>query len=231
MTGIATIWSTVTVISIFWTGLGPSPACGLQCYSCDRAVSQNVQSANLHCMVNGTETRCLSDQDRCHNYVEGDSTVEKGCTRAENCIGNGICCQTDFCNGGYGADLKTGFGQPCEGETSCVQEEGMLCRRETTAGDQLSRCLCADGWFPLRAACLQQSGVGEVCYEDGHCRLDNSCQFQQCRCAHDFFPNLTVHACQLKLSILSECSSNDQCRAHNSVYLQRCVCEMGYLYD
>ena len=54
----------------------------------------------------------------------------------------------------FPSDLKTGYGQPCEGETSCVQEEGMKCRRETSEISQLSRCLCAEGWFPLGAACL-----------------------------------------------------------------------------
>ena len=50
--------------------------------------------------INGTSS---SPQDRCYSYVVGESTVQKGCTRAENCIGNRICCQTDFCNAGYGA--------------------------------------------------------------------------------------------------------------------------------
>ncbi|XP_076449350.1 uncharacterized protein LOC143285807 [Babylonia areolata] len=220
------------VIGLLWIVLQFKPTESLQCYSCDSTFRPDVHSANIGCLANGTETQCQDYQDRCYSYVAGESTVEKGCTSALNCIGNRICCQTDFCNGGYGANLKTGFGQPCEGEASCVQDGGMVCGRDITAEDQSSRCLCADGWFPWRAACFEKSGIGEVCHEDSHCLLDNSfCQYQQCQCASDFYPNLTQQECQLKLAILSDCTSSDQCRARNSLCVQRCVCDVGYLYD
>ncbi|KAK7498037.1 hypothetical protein BaRGS_00010625 [Batillaria attramentaria] len=222
-----------TVTAVFLVLLLVERTDCLQCYSCPRTVGTDLQSANIDCLANGTERECEPYQDRCYSYVTGDDTVQKGCTRAENCIGTRICCQTDFCNAGYGAELKTGHGQPCEGDASCVQEDGMRCRRETSDDvSQLSRCLCSEGWFTLGAACLPQSGVGEVCFEDAHCRLLNSyCQYQRCRCGPAFFPNNTDDSCQLKLPVMAECSDDDQCRADNSVCLDRCVCGLGYLYD
>ncbi|KAK7114890.1 uncharacterized protein [Littorina saxatilis] len=204
----------------------------LQCYNCPVTVNDDVHASNIDCLANGTETQCQPYQDRCYSYVEGESNVEKGCTRAENCIGNRICCQTDFCNAGYGADLKTGLGQPCERETSCVLDEGMICRREATQPSQLSRCLCSEGWFALGAVCLPQSGVGELCFEDSNCRLLNSfCQYLRCQCGEVFYANNTEGSCQLKLPILADCETDVECRARNSICQQQCVCRIGYLYD
>ena len=52
---------------------GPSPKIyvsseSLQCYSCPTTVSDDVQSANIDCLANGTETQCQPYQVRtCHS--------------------------------------------------------------------------------------------------------------------------------------------------------------------